>query len=185
MFYLQLLTAQFHWNKSSERSNKKQTSVLFFSCSGRDQGHLGEGLTHQKGGEMKEVFQQLTALVTVLEIVGNARVPKVPMKRRRRGGLDHVPSPKLGLLHHPCHQANHPHTKILYIQLVSLLWRAGNPARNAPGEFLRKKMAKSLQQLCLQCRVKSLRILWPKWEQCLRLPKTYKLVPPETCWTDH
>ncbi|XP_050572927.1 serine/Arginine-related protein 53-like [Cygnus atratus] len=59
-------------------------------------------------------------------------------------------------------QANHPHTKILCIQLVSLLWRAGNPARNAPGEFLRKKMAKSLQRSCLQCRVKSLRILWPK-----------------------
>lgn len=57
------------------------------------------------------------------------------MKRRRRGGLDHVPSPKLGLLHHPCHQANHPHTKILYIQLVSLLWRAGNPVRNAPGKL--------------------------------------------------
>lgn len=29
------------------------------------------------------------------------------------------------------------------------------------------------------------RILWPKWEQCLQLPKTCKLVPPETCWTDH
>lgn len=55
------------------------------------------------------------------------------MKRRRSGGLDHVLNPELDLLHHPCHQANHPHTKILYIQLVSLLWRAGNPARNAPG----------------------------------------------------
>lgn len=58
---------------------------------------------------------------------------EVPTKRRRRGGLGHVPSPKLGLPHHPRHRANHPHTKILYIQLVSLLWRAGNPARNAPG----------------------------------------------------
>lgn len=26
------------------------------------------------------------------------------------------------------------------------------------------------------------RILWPKWEQCLQLPKTSKPVPPETCW---
>ncbi|XP_014818280.1 PREDICTED: splicing factor, suppressor of white-apricot homolog isoform X2 [Calidris pugnax] len=155
---------------ATERENYQATSTTKrFDCwssfegnPGHDQGHLGEGLTHQRGGEMKGVFQQLIALVIVLEIVGNAHVPKVPMKRRRRGGLDHVPSPKLGLLHHPCHQANHPHTKILYIQLVSLLWRAGNPARNAPGEFLRKKMAKSLQQLCLQCRVKSLRILWPK-----------------------
>ncbi|XP_050572609.1 uncharacterized protein LOC126913667 isoform X3 [Cygnus atratus] len=129
---------------------------------GHDQGHLGGGLTHQKDGERKGVFQQLIASVIVLETVGNVHDPKVPMKRRRRGGLGHVLSPKLGLLHQLCHQANHPHTKILCIQLVSLLWRAGNPARNAPGEFLRKKMAKSLQRSCLQCRVKSLRILWPK-----------------------
>lgn len=152
---------------------------------GHDQGHLGGELTHQKGGERKGVFRQLIALVIVLEIVGNVHDPKVPMKKRRRGGLDHVLSPELGLLHQLCHQANHPHTKILCIQIVSLLWRAGNPARNAPGEFLRKKMAKSLQRLCLQCRVKSLRILWPKWGRCLQLPKTFKLVPPETCWSDH
>lgn len=61
---------------------------------------------------------------------------EVPTKRRRRGGLDHVLNPELGLPRHPCHQANHPHTKILYIQLASLLWRAGNPARNAPGTVL-------------------------------------------------
>lgn len=57
---------------------------MCFSCSGHDQGHLGEGLTHQKGGEMKEVFQQLIALVIVLEIVGNVHVPSKYTQTWRR-----------------------------------------------------------------------------------------------------
>lgn len=76
---------------------------------------------------------------------------EVPMKKRRRGGLDHVLSPELGLLHQLCHQANHPHTKILCIQIVSLLWRAGNPARNAPGNTISYSNTVMLMTLDCEC----------------------------------
>ncbi|XP_019342202.1 splicing factor, suppressor of white-apricot homolog isoform X3 [Alligator mississippiensis] len=147
---------------ATERENYQAASTTKrFDCwssfegnPGHGQGHPGDGPTPQNGEERKGVSQLLIALVTVLETVGNAHGPEVPMKRRRRGGLDHVLSPKLDLTRRPCHQANSRRTKTPYIQLASLLWRVGNPARNAPGEFLRKKMARSLLQLCLQCKVK-------------------------------
>lgn len=114
------------------------------------------------------------------------------MKRRRRGGLDHVLNPELGLPHHPCHQANHPHTKILYIQLVSLLWRAGNPARNAPGTVLCFCHAAVLLSLdcqdlcgqsqgvwssaCVQCVILSNKSHWEHSTICISLMKVFNLL---------
>lgn len=113
------------------------------------------------------------------------------MKRRRRGGLDHVLNPELGLPHHPCQQKNHPHTKILYIQLVSLLWRAGNPARNAPGTMLcychsavllsldcrgvcdRSRGARS--SVCVQCVLIKSQNHWEQSMICIRLMKVLDL----------
>ncbi|XP_074869164.1 splicing factor, suppressor of white-apricot homolog isoform X2 [Carettochelys insculpta] len=147
---------------ATERENYQAASTTKrFDCWSSLEGNpghgrdlLGEGSTLLKGEERKGLFQQLIVLLTVLELVGNVHVREAPMKRRRNGDLDHVPSPKLDLIRHPCHQANNPHIRILYIRLVSLLWRVGNPAKNAPGEFLRKKMARFLPQSCLQCKVK-------------------------------
>uniref|UniRef100_A0A8D0L710 Splicing factor, suppressor of white-apricot homolog n=1 Tax=Sphenodon punctatus TaxID=8508 RepID=A0A8D0L710_SPHPU len=121
---------------------------------GHVQDHPEEGPTRPKGGEKSGASRRLIVLVIVLELVGNVHIPEVPMKRRRKEGLGHVRSPKQDLIPHLCHQVNSLGTKTLHIQLVSLLWRVEDPAKNAPGEFLRKKTARSLQQLCLQCKVK-------------------------------
>lgn len=48
---------------------------MFFLFSGQDQGHPGEGLTHQKGGETREAFPQRTASAIVLGTAGNGPAP--------------------------------------------------------------------------------------------------------------